>query len=434
MNRSATYPDLDFESVDRIREVQAALLRQHARRCARRSPYYRRLFRRLGADPGALTPETLHRLPATGKEDFARENEAFLAVPRERIADLVLSSGTTGAPTPVAYTERDLRRLAYNEAQAFRACGIGRGDVVLLTCTMDRCFVAGLAYFLGVRAAGAAAIRNGHGSLASHAHVIRTLRPTAVVGVPSFLRKLGEYLAGQGEPPSASSVRRLVCIGEPVRDRALEPLKLGRDLRALWKASVHSTYASSECVSTFCECGAGPGGHASPDLVLVEILDARGTPVPDGEVGEVTLTPLGVEGMPLLRFRTGDESFRVPGSCACGRQSPRLGPILGRRRQMLKVRGTTLYPQAVFAALDEIPGVGEFCLEVERDDLSDRLTVRIAERPGLDLAAIGDALQARLRVRPELTTAPEAEIRARVYDPESRKPVRVFIRPTRRTG
>ena len=421
-------PDLDVGPIERMRAVQAERLRRHMVRCARRSPFYRARFRALGLRAQDLAPDRLAALPTTSKQDFARENEAFLAVPPARIVDIVLSSGTTGAPTRVMYTEGDLRRLAYNEAQAFRACGIGREDVVLLTCTMDRCFVAGLAYFLGARAVGAACIRNGHGSLAAHLHILRTLRPTVIVGVPSFLRKLGAYVAAQGVSPAASAVRTLVCIGEPIRDRSMRLLKLGADLRAQWEASVHSTYASSEGVTTFCECGEGAGGHASPDLAIVEMLDERGNPVPDGEVGEVTLTPLGVEGMPLLRFRTGDESFLLSGPCACGRRSPRLGPILGRRKQMMKVRGTTLYPQAVYSTLDEIPGVGEYYLDVEGDALSDRLTVCVADGPGIDADAIGDLLQARLRVRPTVAVAPEDEIRARVYDPESRKPVRFFYR------
>jgi phenylacetate-CoA ligase len=327
------------------------------------------------------------------------------------------------------YTERDLQRLAYNEAISFQACGVTRADRVLLACTMDRCFVAGLAYFLGVRTLGAAAIRNGHGSLAAHLNVIRTLRPSVIVGVPTFLRKLGHHMQDSGQPPSESSVRKLVCIGEPVRDESLHPLKLGRDLQALWNATVHSTYASSECVTSFCECTAQQGGHLHPDLAVVEILDDRGQPVADGMRGEVVLTPLAVEGMPLIRFRTGDESFLMPEPCPCGRRSPRLGPILGRKQQMMKVRGTTLYPEAVYAALDELCAAGEYYLEVRSDDaLADLLTIHVAAQPGLDPVRLQDALQARLRVKPAVVVDPEPEVRQHVYAPESRKPVRFLDR------
>jgi phenylacetate-CoA ligase len=130
--------------------------------------------------------------------------------------------------------------------------------------------------------------------------------------------------------------------------------------------------------------------------------------------------------MPLLRFRTGDVSFLIPGRCACGRRSPRLGPILGRRQQMLKVRGTTLYPPAVFAALDEIPEVIEYyVVATSPTALSDDLTVHVAVRPGtLTAAQIEERLQARLRVKPAIVIEPETEVRHHVFRPELRKPMR----------
>ncbi len=118
--------------------------------------------------------------------------------------DIVLSSGTTGKPTAMMYTENDLRRLAYNEEISFASCGLTRDDVVLLTCTIDRCFIAGLAYFSGVRSLGAAAIRNGLSSAESHLEVIQRLKPTALVGVPTFLLKLGQYHPGAGHRSARS--------------------------------------------------------------------------------------------------------------------------------------------------------------------------------------------------------------------------------------
>jgi phenylacetate-CoA ligase len=417
---------LEFAPPDRIRQVQERLLRRHLAHCIELSPFYRRALRRAPPDPRRFRLSDLTALPLTTKADLAAHTRDFLAVPRARVVDIVLSSGTTGRPTPVMYTESDLNRLAYNEAISFAACGMRARDVVLLTCTMDRCFVAGLAYFLGVRRLGAAAIRNGLNSPESHAEIIRRMHPTAIVGVPSFLRKLALHLRAAGQPPDAAGVRRLVGIGEPLRDAQLALLPVGQDLERLWKAHAYSTYASSETVTTFCECTAQRGGHLHPDLAVVEILDDAGRPVPDGQPGEVVVTPLQTEGMPLLRFRTGDVSFLIPGRCACGRRSPRLGPILGRRQQMLKVRGTTLYPPAVFAALDEIPEVIEYyVVATSPTALSDDLTVHVAVRPGtLTAAQIEERLQARLRVKPAIVIEPETEVRHHVFRPELRKPMR----------
>lgn len=423
-------PSLEFAAADVVCAAQAERFQAHLARCARHSPYYRRLFKKTGIQSGAISLKELACLPITDKTDFSRHNEDFLAVPRNKIVDIVLSSGTTGKPTRIMYTERDLQRLAYNEHSSFSGCGITEADTALLTCTMDRCFIAGLAYFLGIRELGAAAIRNGHGTLASHLEIIRMIKPTVLVGVPSFLRKLAVFLKEHGEDPARSSVRKLVCIGEPVRGADMDLLKLGNDLQVFWQADVYSTYASSECISTFCECTAQRGGHLHPDLVIAEILDEAGRPVAAGQVGEVVLTPLDMEGMPLIRFRTGDVSFLMTEPCSCGRTSPRLGPILGRKQQMMKVRGTTLYPQAVFAALDEIPDLGDYYLEIlGKENLSDELVIHLGARAGQPSPEwLKERLQACLRVTPVIVIDPEDKVRHHLYSPESRKPVRVWDR------
>ena len=381
----------------------------HLRYCREHSPYYRNL----GED-----------IPLTDKSTFAERNAEFLAVPRSEIVDIVLSSGTTGEPTPVMYTASDLARLAELEARAFASCGVTSDDTALLTCTMDRCFVAGFAYCSGLQKLGAAVARNGISPVESHAAVMRTLRPTVIVGVPVFLRLLGRALDGNAD---ARRVRRLICIGEPLRDERLDPLPIARDLQALFpNATAHSTYASSEGVTPFCECEACCGGHILTDAVVVEIIGPDGRPVPDGETGEVVLTPLGVRGMPLLRFRTGDISFIIPGPCPCGYPGPRLGPILGRRNQMMKLNGTSLYPAAIFNALDRIPGITQSYITVTSGDrLSDTVRVTAAVRDAsLTADEIARLLQASLRVKPLVTIEPEATVNAVVYTKASRKPVR----------
>lgn len=422
MNLFSRNNEIEFAPPGEVDEFQTRLLRKHLEYCRECSPFYRE--RLANIDPGGAP--SLESLPLTKKMEVSIRNSEFVAVDPVEVADIVFSSGTTGWPTKIVYTQGDLERLAYNEERAFNACGITASDIVLLTCTMDRCFVAGLAYFLGARSIGAAAIRNGHGTLEGHGEVIKHAVPTTLVGVPSFLRKLGTYLAGQGMDLPAGAVNKLVCIGEPLRDAQMQPLSVAAGLEKIWGAKVYSTYASSETVTTFCECTGQAGGHLHPALGLVEIIDEAGQLVPDGELGEVVVTPLGVEGMPLIRFRTGDISFLNREPCGCGRTSPRLGPIVGRKKQLLKVRGTSLYPQAVFSALDEMPEVSEYYLEVYAEDaLSDRLVVHLAfsDRP-VEVEVVLRRLQARLRVKPEIIVEPVGDIRRVVFTPESRKPVR----------
>ncbi len=417
---------LEFSRPEEIKKIQEALLQSHIQYAAARSPYYRRLFQKHGIDAAAVTLDSLQQLPLTDKSEFGQYNEDFLAVPRPDISDIVLSSGTTGKPTTMMYTGNDLERLAYNEEISFSSCGMTRDDVVLLTCTMDRCFIAGLAYFSGVRRLGAAAIRNGLSSVESHFEIIQRLKPTALVGVPSFLLKLGRHLQSQQTDPRQTGIRKLICIGEPIRDRSLRFIKLGEALEEVWGAKIYSTYASSETITSFCECTAQQGGHLHPDLAVVEIVDDSGKRAAPGADGEVVVTPLRIEGMPLIRFRTGDVSFLTDEPCSCGRFSPRLGPILGRKKQMIKFRGTTLYPNAVYEVLDAVPSVTDYYVTATNDyDLSDIITVTVAVKddtytPGM----IMDKLQTRLRVRPPVMIESAEQVRKQVYPGNARKLIR----------
>jgi len=430
MNDFTKYRELAFENQGVIEKVQIELLKEHVQYCMRHSPFYKKSLVKSMGEGAHIDLENLKNIPLTEKESIEENNDSFCAVEPEKVVDMVLSSGTTGEPIKIIYTENDLKRLAYNEEKSFAGCGLTKGDIVLLTCTMDRCFIAGLAYFLGITRLGASAIRNGHGSLDSHSGIIERMKPTAIVGVPSFLKKLGMYMKSNGNNPADSSVSKIICIGEPLRNEKAELLDVGLEVEALWNAKAYSTYASSEIITTFCECEAQCGGHLHPDLAIVEIIDEKGNALADGSVGEVVVTPLGIEGMPLIRYKTGDISFLMGEPCQCGRNSKRLGPILGRKKQMMKVKGTTLYPQAVYAALDGIKAVEEYYIELTSEsDLSDNLIVHVSVNDlACDLELLQEKLQSRLRVKPHVILERSDVIKKIVYTQESRKPIRFFDR------
>jgi len=423
-----SFDNLETREPASVRKVQEELLTKHIAHISKNSLFYRKLFadKKIKADKICL--DSLADLPFTEKSDLAKSNNDFLAVPPSQISEIVLTSGTTGEPTRIIYSENDMIRLAYNEEQALSRVGITNKDTVLLTCTMERCFIAGMAYYLGIRALGATAVRNGLNSLASHTKILHKVLPTVIVGVPSFLRKLGEFIEKQGINPSATSVSKLVCIGEPIRNEALSLNALGTALHEIWGADVYSTYASSETVTTFCECSSLSGGHLHPALGFVEIVDTKGKVLPAGEIGEVVMTPFLIEGMPLLRFKTGDVSFLLDERCACGRTSVRLGPILGRKNQMVKVQGTSLYLQAIFVALGEINEVSEYYLTLSSDfELSDMIKICISVNDTtVSEEEIARQLQARLRIKLEIEFFSEKEIRNVVYNSNLRKPVRVI--------
>jgi len=428
-------PELAFASREMIREVQLELLRAHLGYLAATSPFYRgRLPAGFKASSLAAL-EGLAQLPLTGKEDLAREGAAFLAVSREQVADVCLTSGTTGQPVAMLQSRADLERLAYNEELSFSAAGIRAGERVLIAAAIDRCFMAGLAYFLGLQRLGATTVRAGSSSLAILAELVRSQRPQAIVGVPTLLLALAARLQADGYDPARSGVTTLVGIGEPLRrdDLALSPL--GARLQEAWGgARICATYASTEMATTFADCSAGCGGHLHPDLMVVEIVDDQGRVLPPGEVGEVVATPLQVTGMPLLRFRTGDLAVLHDGPCACGRTTPRLGPVVGRKAQMLKVRGTTLFPPAIASVLQELPAVRGHYLEVTSEfDLSDRLRVVVGcDDPRLTAEEVAERIAARTRVRPEVVLVPPAEVQRTILVEEKRKPVTFFDRRTPR--
>ncbi len=419
----------DYGQVERWQAFQDALLRRHIAYLGERSPFYRRRFAEFGLTTvvGAGREDLAH-FPLTTKDDLARNGAEFLCVPPEQVADICLTSGTTGAPVAMLQTAADLERLARNEAMSFRAAGIAPGDRVLIATTLDRCFMAGLAYFLGLNRLGATVIRGGSSSLPYLAGLVRSQQPRAIIGVPTLLLALAGRLQADGGT-GGYGVTTLIGIGEPLRREDLTLSPLGERLHQAWGgARILSTYASTEMATAFTDCSEGCGGHLLPELMVVEILDENGQPVAPGAVGEVVVTPLQVTGMPLLRFCTGDLAALHVEPCTCGRTTPRLGPVVGRKAQMLKVRGTTLYPPAIAAALQELPAVRGHYLEVRAEfDLSDRLLVVVgSDDPQLSVTEVAEAIAVLTRVKPEVRIVPVAEVQRRIIQEEMRKPVTFF--------
>ncbi len=393
------------------------------------SPWNRARLQAAGVRPDSVRGVAdLRFLPTTSKHDLAAAGRDLWAVPQAAVVDISTTSGTSGEPTLCPMTEADLQRLAENERLSFTCAGLAAADTVLVAVTLDRCFMAGLAYFMGLRALGASVARVGSGSPALLVDMVQRLAPSAIVGVPSFFEHTAHWAAGQGIDLRTSSVTRLVCIGEPVRGPNLAPTPLAARAAAAWGARLHGSYGISELAASTCECAQGAGGHLHPSLLHVEILDERDQPVPPGELGEVVATPLGVEALPLLRYRTGDIAALLPGPCGCGLQTPRLGPIVGRKHQALKLKGTTVYPAAVQRVLDAEPGLYGYVLVARSDGaLSDSLEIKLALREGEDPSSgLRARLQGALKVTPTLTVVEPQAIDALQQAGVGRKR-RVFI-------
>jgi phenylacetate-CoA ligase len=383
----------------RIRSLQNHIL--HAQET---SPWYREVL--TGIDARDInSPEDYSRLPLTGKHELVENSGRFLAVTPERIAETVVTSGSTGKPLVFSLTKNDLERLAFNEALSFHGVGVRPGDRAQVLVSLDRLFIAGMAYYRGLALLGANTARIGVLPFDMQKHYIELLKPDVVVGVPSFLKRLAKELEKLKFDTRASSIKKIVCIGESIRSEDMALNAVGSALESLYNAKVYSTYGNTELSAAYCECECQCGGHEHPELIYTEIVDENGVCVPDGTPGELVATPLGVEGIPLVRYRTGDITFRISGPCQCGRTSCRIGPVLARKSQMIKYRGTTLYPLTLTNALDEMDCVDDYVVVLEGDSsLADDVTVHAVTSPA-SVPAVVNHLRTKARVQfPVLVT------------------------------
>ncbi|HTR29488.1 MAG TPA: AMP-binding protein [Puia sp.] len=415
-----------------IKTLQERKLQELLAYTARNSPFYRELFHRRGIDISVIrSVDDLAVIPPTTKEDLQRRNDDFLCIPRDRIAEYTTTSGTLGSPVTIALTAGDLDRLAYNEYSSFVTAGGTPADVYQLMLTLDRQFMAGIAYYSGIRKLGASVIRVGPGVPALQWETIRRLRPTVLVAVPSFLLKLIRYAQETSIDLNRSSVRSAICIGENIRQADLTLNILGKKITDSWNIRLYSTYASTEMQTAFTECSAGKGGHLQPELLIVELLDEHDRRVGPGIPGEVTITTLGIEGMPLIRYKTGDICIWFDEPCACGRTSLRLSPVIGRRQQMIKFKGTTLYPPALFELLNEMEEVADFVVEVYSNDVGlDEILLHVvpASRSEECDHRIRAYLQARLRVSPQIVYEDPAKLQRMQFPEGGRKAIKFLDR------
>lgn len=428
---SIVYPQIEYESQAVIKQFQELKLAETLAYLAEHSPYYQNLFVQHHIDIRTIrTLEDLSVIPLTDKSDLQTYNDDFLCVPKERIVDYITTSGTLGDPVTFAMSDNDLERLAYNEAISFTCAGGKSGDIFQLMTTIDKRFMAGLAYFLGVRKLGASVVRVGNGIPELQWDTIKRLSPNAIIVVPSFILRIIQYAEENGIDYRKSSIKKAICIGENLREQDFSLNLLGRKIKEKWDIELYSTYASTEMATTFCECERGCGGHHHPELIIVELIDEEGRLVADGDVGELVITTLGVEAMPLLRFRTGDMACLHKEPCKCGRTSMRIGPIVGRRNHMIKYKGTTLYPSAIFDVLDRLDYIDNYLVEVFNDDLgNDGLKVLVGgcqKEISEAEKEIKDRFRAKLRVAP-LVEFFESDIIKKMQFPEiNRKPTKFF--------
>ena len=342
-------------------------------------PFYRAKMQALDLTPDdILTIDDVKLLPFTTKKDL-RDNYPFglQAAPQSEIIRIHASSGTTGAPTIVGYTRKDIGVWSECMARCLTSYGITRDDIFTVAYGYGL-FTGGLGVHYGVETLGASVIPASTGNTQKHIRLIRDLGVTGIACTPSYALHLAETMEAEGVDPKDLKLRVGAFGAEPWTERMRSEIESRLGIKA------YNLYGLSEimgpCVSYECELQKGSHineDHFFPEVVNPETLE----PLADGEVGELVFTTLTKEGMPLLRYRTRDLTTLEHGTCGCGRTSVRMGKLLGRSDDMLIIRGINVFPSQVESVLLGIPECApRYKLIVERAGNLDTLTVEVEMR------------------------------------------------------
>ncbi|MCJ7822753.1 MAG: phenylacetate--CoA ligase [Armatimonadetes bacterium] len=366
---------MEFATAEAIRSTQLERLRWSIAQAAR-SPHYGKVFAEQGLGPEPLrTLDDLRRFPLTEKQAL-RDGYPFglLAVPKEEVVRLHHSSGTTGMATAVLHTAGDIARWADLVARCLHMVGMRRGDVFQNMMTYGL-FTGGLGLHYGAEKLGALVIPMGAGNSRRQIDFMRIFGTTAVHIIPSYAMALLGTIEEMAVDPRGLSLRFAVGGAEPYSEEVR-----GR-LQEAWGIRFYNCYGLSEMCGpgVAFECPVQQGLHLWEDAYLGEVVDPEsGEPVADGEQGELVLTSLTREAMPLIRYRTRDLTSMVPDPCSCGRVHRRLSRIQGRTDDMFIVRGVNIFPIQIERVLMSLPQVGRNYLAViDREGYADRLTVRV---------------------------------------------------------
>ena len=386
-----------------LERLQVARLRALVGMVGERVPLYRDRLRQAGVRPDDIRAVAdIMRLPFTTKADF-RDTYPFgmLAVPMEDVVRIHASSGTTGKPTVVPYTRRDLDTWSEVMARTLMAGGVTRADVVHNAYGYGL-FTGGLGFHAGAERLGAAVVPISGGFTERQLMAMHDFGATVLCCTPSYSLHLAEALDEAGLAPKDLRLRVGFFGAEPWTEGMRDAIESRLGIMAL------NIYGLSEVIGpgVSVECPARRGMHLAEDHFLPEIVDpVTLAPVPAGATGELVLTTLTKEALPVLRYRTRDLTSIDPAPCDCGRTLVRIARIMARTDDMLIIRGVNVYPSQIEHALLGVPELApHYLLVVRRDGALDTLEVRVETRP--EVMAAGDSGR----------RAAEAQARRRVHE------------------
>jgi phenylacetate-CoA ligase len=396
----------------RIEEMPRAEIERHQYRLLKAlvyklysfSPFYHERMKGRGVHPDDIRSlADVRKLPFMVKSDL-RDNypDKLFIADQDDVARYHVSSGTTGKPTVVGYTGNDLSNWTLSLARALTSCGLGRGDVIQVSYGYGL-FTGGLGLHYGAERIGASVLPTSVGNTERQIELMQDLRATAIACTPSYLLHMGEVAEKMGISIKDDTDLKAGILGaEPWTEQMRQRIESWLGIKA------YNIYGTSELSGPmFCECTEQKGIHIWGDLALVEVLDPEsGEAVAPGETGELTITMLQKEAMPMIRYRVGDLSSVDFDPCPCGRTHPRLQRITGRVDDMLIIRGINVFPSQIEHALMAMPEVGEhFQIVVDRKGALDEMLIRIEVRKEAFSDKITDLMLIRKKVEGRLRNA-----------------------------
>ncbi|MDG5815081.1 hypothetical protein QA601_08330 [Chitinispirillales bacterium ANBcel5] len=385
-------PDYSWEflSSDQIAQKTLRALRNHIAHLKNASPWYKNKL--VDIDPLSVkSMDDFSCIPCTDRETVSSFMDSFVAVSPDEIVESTMSHNYS-EPAVFHYTKNDLDRIAYSLALSFNGCSVGGKDVVQIFQSLNSLYSAGMAIYRGLSLLGCNVARSAQIMAQQQKRLMNILSPDVITGDLSMLKAIGTEINKSGD--LFSTVKKIICTGESIRNPDMSYNAGALEVERLWGAELFSLYYSPESSVSFCECTSRNGAHCIPELVYAEVVDEQGRPVPHGTAGELVTTPLGVEGVPLLRFRTGDITFIDEKACSCGRNSLRIGPILGRKSHRINVGGSCIYPLSVTGALDSVEEVDDYVILIEPESSrNDRVSIHVAA-PATVLEKIAHSIKA----------------------------------------
>ena len=402
----------------KIEDIQLERLRHMACKAYENVPFYKKRFDESGIKPEMIKSlSDLKNLPFTTQEDL-RDNYPFglFAEPMKNVVRLHASSGTTGKPVVAGYTKGDIEVWSEAIARIVTAGGIDENDVVQISFGYGL-FTGGFGLHYGIEKVGATIVPMSSGNTQKQLMLMQDFGTTALVATPSYAMYLSEMIKEKEIPRENFKLKYGFFGSEAMSEKMRE--KLEDSMGILVTSNYGLTEVMGPGVSG--ECIYKCGEHINEDMFIVEIIDPRtGEVLPYGESGEVVITTLTKEAMPVLRYRTRDISYIIPEPCTCGRTSYRLAPIQGRTDDMLKIKGVNLFPSEIESVVLEFPQVSpNYQLILRRENMLDTLEIVVELVDGSLLERFSEIEKLENEMKERLHSVLGLRAKLRLAEPKS---------------